>query len=56
MGVLKRKNEGTEVISVRLPTAIKAKLVKLRQRAHVLGVQLQCHVRRSPGPGRKANT
>ena len=37
MGVLQRKSDGTEVISVRLPTAIKAKLVELRQRAHVLG-------------------
>ena len=37
MGVLQRKSDGTEVISVRVPTAIKAKLVELRQRAHVLG-------------------
>ena len=37
MGVLERKKDGTEVISVRVPTAIKAKLVELRQRAHLLG-------------------
>jgi len=37
MGVLERKKEGTEVISVRIPTAIKAKLVELRRRAHILG-------------------
>jgi hypothetical protein len=37
MGVLERKKEGTEVISVRIPTAIKAKLVELRRCAHILG-------------------
>jgi hypothetical protein len=37
MGVLERKKDGTEVISVRIPTAIKAKLVELRRRAHILG-------------------
>ena len=37
MGVLQRKSDGTEVISVRIPTAIKAKLVELRQRANALG-------------------
>jgi hypothetical protein len=34
MGVLQRKSDGTEVISVRVPTAIKAELVELRQRAN----------------------
>jgi hypothetical protein len=37
MGLLQRKSDGTDVISVRVPTAIKAKLVELRQRAHALG-------------------
>ena len=37
MGVLERKKDGTEVISVRIPTAIKAKLVELRRRANILG-------------------
>ena len=37
MGVLERKKDGTEVISVRIPTAIKAKLVELRRRANLLG-------------------
>jgi hypothetical protein len=35
--VLKRKKEGTEVISVRVPIAIYRKLVKQRQRANLLG-------------------
>ena len=30
VGVLQRKSDGTEVISVRVPTAIKAKLVEMR--------------------------
>jgi hypothetical protein len=37
MGVLERKKEGTEVISVRIPTAINTKLVELRRRARLLG-------------------
>jgi hypothetical protein len=37
MGVMQRKKDGTEVISVRVPTAIKAKLVELRRCAHLLG-------------------
>ena len=46
MGVLQRKKDGTEVISVRVPAAIKAKLVELRQRAQRFGFQLQRHVGR----------
>jgi hypothetical protein len=41
MGVLERKKDGTEVISVRIPTAIKAKLVELRRRANLLGFNLR---------------
>jgi hypothetical protein len=37
MGVLQRKKDGTEVISVRVPRAINAKLIELRRRAHLLG-------------------
>jgi hypothetical protein len=37
MGVLERKKDGTEVISVRVPTAINAKLLELRRRARLLG-------------------
>jgi hypothetical protein len=37
MGVLERKKEGTEVISVRIPTAINTKLVELRRRTRLLG-------------------
>ncbi len=44
MGVLQRKKDGTEVISVRVPRAINAKLIELRRRAHLFGVQFQRHV------------
>jgi hypothetical protein len=37
MGVLQRKKDGTEVISVRVPRAINEKLIELRRRAHLLG-------------------
>lgn len=37
MGVLQRKKDGTEVISVRVPRAINTKLIELRRRAHLLG-------------------
>jgi hypothetical protein len=37
MGVLQRKKDGTEVISVRVPRAINAKLIELRRRARLLG-------------------
>lgn len=37
MGVLQRKKNGTEVISVRVPSATNTKLIELRWRAHLLG-------------------
>ncbi len=36
MGVLQRKKDGTEVISVRVPRAINEKLIDLRRRARWL--------------------
>ena len=40
MGLLKRKEEKTEVISVRVPGSAKAKLDELRQRAEAGGFDL----------------
>jgi hypothetical protein len=37
MEVLQRKKDGTQVISVRVPSAIYTKLVELRRRANLLG-------------------
>jgi hypothetical protein len=37
MGVLQRKKDGTEVISVRVPRAIHEQLIELRRRSHLLG-------------------
>ena len=37
MGVLQRKKDGTEVISVRVPRAIHEKLIELRRRSQLLG-------------------
>jgi hypothetical protein len=37
MGLLKRKEEKTEVISVRVPASAKAELDELRQRAEAAG-------------------
>ena len=39
MEVLQRKKDGTQVISVRVPSAIYTKLVELRRRANLLGFQ-----------------
>ncbi len=56
MGVLQRKKDGTGVISVRVPSAINAKLVELRRRAHAVGLQLQRDVGRSSEPRRRSRS
>jgi hypothetical protein len=40
MGLLRRKEEKTETISVRVPTSVKAELNELRQRAEAAGFDL----------------
>ena len=40
MGVLRKKDERTETITVRIPSSVKAELDQLRERADVAGFDL----------------
>ncbi len=45
MGVLRKKDERTETITVRIPSSVKAELDQLRERSDAAGFDLNHHVR-----------